>query len=1199
MDRLQDYIRIDRRFQNSVNLKLDFGKKERRDSYIPTRSSLLVLRHYLEHVVEKKNKATILIGPYGKGKSHLLLVLLSLLHAQDEQECAVLLKKIGKVDGECARWIQRRFQEQKRYLPVLISATEGSLQQSFLYGLTEALRREGLDELAPDSYYSEALRVLRDWKANYADTYRQFAKLVKQTRKNTVEAMEQAFAQNSAEAKMAYDIFCRIYPQVTAGAKFAPLVQMDTLTVYESMNRLLCEEYGYGGMYLVFDEFSKYVESRNKENFSGDMKVLQDICELAQNSKEYPLHITLVAHKSIREYGGTLPDEMRNAYLGVEGRIHEEYFLVSAQNQYELIANVIQKKGKPWEKDKQGTWWEQISEESYDKIPAFYSMFAKNEYWKIVAQGCYPLLPLTACVLLAISEKVAQNERSVFTFLANEEPDSLLMWLQKKGTKESWFLGVDVIYDYFYHLFRENTAMVRIHTEWLKADYALQKTENIEEKRLLKAIALFRMLQRPEELPVQDGTLRLSLGMTEELYTKTRDALQKKQLIQYRLKQGTYTFQNNVGLDLEKEIHLRMEKENVENQMSNLLATVFEQTYRLPKQYNQDYTMTRFFQYVFLSMEQYRTLPDSAELFRKQPADGKILALYWKERPRQNEVKEILQRLNDPRLIVVLPKQAFALEQKIRRFQVVKKLLADASFLEENRVLEQELELYQEDLMYEINHALEQQYLPENGKCTVFDLDGKQASFKTDMAFNRYLSKICCTCYEKAPRINNELINRRNISAQMKKARKKLVRQILDEADCTEYQKGTSPEATIYRAALYHTGVWTGENDMPVEQGCEEILTCIYEFMQESVGHKHCFSELYDKLEGIGYGARRGIIPLFLTRQFAGLTDLPVLYLQEKEVALTEEILENVNEKPEEYFLLIEASSAQKEQYLNGLQMLFLEKGMQRQGITKRRRLQEIVESMQIFLRSLPQFTLTFHEIPKGCGQPRVTLEQIQVFRKELHPMELNPHEILFETLKERMHMEDYSELLQCITEVRTYLKEFLNEVEHATAEEVRQMFGARKEENLLRCFKDWYTRVWENVQDQVLSEPMEHLLQCVRQMNTNDEHEIIKKLSKAVLDLYPEDWKDTSKEAFLSQLKKMKEQLEKVQKMEATGKKHISFIGEDGERIEKYYDAQKDSTSEFLSNAIEDALEEFGDTLEINQKVSVLVQALERLVKK
>ena len=51
---------------------------------------------------------------------------------------------------------------------------------------------------------------------------------------------------------------------------------------------------------------------------------------------------------------------------------------------------------------------------------------------------------------------------------------------------------------------------------------------------------------------------------------------------------------------------------------------------------------------------------------------------------------------------------------------------------------------------------------------------------------------------------------------------------------------------------------------------------------------------------------------------------------------------------------------------------------------------------------------------------------------------------------------------------------------------------------------------------------------------------------------------------------------------------------------IERFFEPDSDdSTSYFLQNAIEDALEEFGDTLELNQKVSVLVKALEELLSK
>ena len=59
-----------------------------------------------------------------------------------------------------------------------------------------------------------------------------------------------------------------------------------------------------------------------------------------------------------------------------------------------------------------------------------------------------------------------------------------------------------------------------------------------------------------------------------------------------------------------------------------------------------------------------------------------------------------------------------------------------------------------------------------------------------------------------------------------------------------------------------------------------------------------------------------------------------------------------------------------------------------------------------------------------------------------------------------------------------------------------------------------------------------------------------------------------------------------------------IEFTGSDGKKVKKFYESEDDSTSYFLKNAMEEAMEEFGDSLEVNQKVAVLVQMIEKLTK-
>ena len=75
---MKNFVNVDTRFQKSINLTLDTGDMALVNRYIPTRSSVSILKQYLTNIVRGQGEhATILIGPYGKGKSLLLLVLLA------------------------------------------------------------------------------------------------------------------------------------------------------------------------------------------------------------------------------------------------------------------------------------------------------------------------------------------------------------------------------------------------------------------------------------------------------------------------------------------------------------------------------------------------------------------------------------------------------------------------------------------------------------------------------------------------------------------------------------------------------------------------------------------------------------------------------------------------------------------------------------------------------------------------------------------------------------------------------------------------------------------------------------------------------------------------------------------------------------------------------------------------------------------
>ena len=94
--------------------------------------------------------------------------------------------------------------------------------------------------------------------------------------------------------------------------------------------------------------------------------------------------------------------------------------------------------------------------------------------------------------------------------------------------------------------------------------------------------------------------------------------------------------------------------------------------------------------------------------------------------------------------------------------------------------------------------------------------------------------------------------------------------------------------------------------------------------------------------------------------------------------------------------------------------------------------------------------------------------------------------------------------------------------------------------------------------------------------------------MCKIISGIYINDWKNDSFEQFMDELARVKASVEAVKENNESGSgENRIYIENGGNKIERFYETDDDdSTSYFLQNAIEEALEEFGDTLELNQKM-------------
>lgn len=1189
INNLGEVIEFNSSFKTAINLYLSLNKTEKVLNYIPTKSSAHFMDDYMQAVLGKKEHATLLVGPYGKGKSHLLLVLLAVLSLERTPENEKIinqlkckLKGVEEIGNKTCSDVDKIWKS-KRYLPVIINDTKGDLNQAFLRALSDALKRENLEELAPDTFFSEAIRRTGEWEKDYPDTFKAFSKSLK-AKSYDIEKLR---ADLKLFSKDALDVFKEIYPKVTAGSTFNPLATSDVLPLYRSVSDVLVEEYGFAGIYIVFDEFSKFIEGLDGTTVGHTMKLLQDMCELAADSSNAQIYLTMVAHKSIKEYGKYLSQEIINAFTGIEGRILEKYFVTSSKNNYELIRNAIVKREDGLnlilgiEK--------YIGEEAlinYYQLPAFKSNFSKADFETIILKGCYPLNPIAAYLLLNISEKVAQNERTLFTFISNDEPNSLARFVSEHEAKAGWVIGADLVYDYFSGLFKKEISNELVHNLWLGAEYALSKCETEEEKKLIKTLALISIVNKPEEILADEKFLSMAASLIDG--NATIASLSSKQLIYKKSSLGAFVFKTRAGSELKAEIKKQREIKGNNCNYAKVIQLITGKYFVVPRRYNAEKMMTRYFRHEYMNVESFLEIKNADVFFdRNDAADGKVVTLFSFGKTSQAEIKNHFMELKCKKLIVVAPKKIIGEVQALCDYEILQEIRSNQTFIQGNEVLQREIPLLEEDLVKLVEDELDAIYSSDETK--VFYWTDAKIKVDSQNQEENAVNKCCEELYSRTPIINNEMINRVIIStAQTRKARLNIIEAILQKNDTEYFYSGTNQEATIYRSVFYRTGITKNEP----ESSIEEIIALLNGFVDSCSNNKILFTEIIGKLTSAPYGMRLGVIPLFLAKVLSERGEDLVAYFSSMEVPITAEIIVNMCEKPDEYSLFVSKKDFEKETYINSLNELF---GVNDSRALTENRIKNIVLCMQRWFRALPQIARNNAGISE-YGDSDELKKRMKALKKILQKVEINPYEILFVNIPNEFNVLELSNVFDAIRECKRAYDEYLSWAVNRTTEGIYKVFGGQRKLDLYHLLKEWYEKQSDLSKQGLHSGSVTNLMSCIEKMDTYGDTEVAQKVVKAVTNVYIENWIDSAYEDYISKLTVIKSEIEHIREKKTEGKLLLSFTGSKGNKIERYYEKVDEGTGTILRNIIEDTLDEYDD-LSVNDRVGILLEMIEKII--
>ena len=1199
---MSEMISVASGFQYSVNIGYDINHDDKIQNFIPTKSSLALLQDILESTEESSTeRARVLVGAYGKGKSHIVLTILSMLMGKEWSLFTKLSEKVDK-DQELNRLRVNYYESNKKLLPVIINGSSTSMQQAFLLALQKALSENDLIGVMPDTNYQAAIKAIKKWETEFPETYNRFKNEIAQPVDKFLEKLENYDIE-------AYGDFERLYPNLTSGSMFNPFLGFDIVELYESVVKCI-KPIGYSGIFVVYDEFSKFLEANIRQAPVSDTKMLQDFAEKCNRSGKDQLHLLLISHKEIANYIDKLPKQKVDGWRGVSERFKHIHLNNNFTQTYEIISSVIKKSNQAWNR------FQRDYEDSFDSLlkrygsHAIFADMTKDECSRTI-HDCYPLHPVTTFILPRLSERVAQNERTLFTFLSAKGTSTLPTFLV--GYHDDCFRAItpDMLFDYFEPLFRKESFSSELHKNYLLAKAILEKIEDGSlEAKVIKSLSLIYSLEQFDKIkPTADELDGIySLDYTHEQIREAIDTLINKEYVIYLKVSNEYLrLKQSSGVDVKQEITNAIDRYAGSFSVKETLNSASLDDYMYPSKYNDEREMTRYFAFEFIDAAEIMKDIDWSLKSESIEADGVIYGVIPDSEDSISNIKELVLATSKghERYIFIIPKKYSEIRDITLQFNAVMKLRSQA---EGDDLLFDEYEVVYEDLREVISDFINSYTHPEFFK-SIYIHNGLEKTITRKAGLTGLMSNICERIYYRTPVINNEAINKTELTSAAFISRSKIIAGLLrNDLEENLGLTGTGQEVSIMRSTLIRPKILVTEeggitriNLKTGDENLDYMLDLISRFILDTKrkGTSN-FSELYKLLlsseEGIGI--RKSLIPIYLAAVLHEYRQEAVIANSLGQVPLNVDILLQIEAAPEAFRLQYLDWDPDKEDFITELEEIFGENIVEAEKDVNS--YDHVVSAMRRWYMALPKYSKE--------KNPETRAKRYKCLIRLLK-QNIGSYDLLFEKLPQEFGQEIFnSSLADNVRAAKRYYDNVLDDLIEKLIEDVKDIFSGgigrtvQKRSSLTSVIKDWCDGLNPVVFEQLFENGADKCIGFFKEV-TNDERTFVIRLAKLVTDLRIEDWDNKTVEQFINSLKEYKLTAENFSSnldaeiRDNTNTYSLTYMDESGETVTRRFDkVEQSNRGKLLMNSIMADIESMGYSISEQEKRQILMEVLKKL---
>lgn len=529
-----------------------------------------------------------------------------------------------------------------------------------------------------------------------------------------------------------------------------------------------CAAAGGDRIAIVWDEFGRHVESLVADGRGSALGELQLLAEFVTRSRELPVTLALLLHQGLLHYASNMPQSVRTEWKKIEGRFRTIQYVDDSKEIYRLIAEVA---GARSTAKCVANAAAAAAAKRCRRLDLFRD-FSEKELRGLLCEAS-PIEPAALYLLPRVSARVAQNERTLFSFLSSAD-------LSAPVTPA-------MVYDYFAAAMRSDTAVGGTHRQWLETESAISKVADDEEAvRALKSACLLGLGTSGERTRASRELLVAALaadgrGQTAE---RTVSRLIGRKLLLHRRHNDEVSVWHGTDLDLRGRLEDAKRRDAEAFDLLEFLTKEVRPPAWKPVEYNDDFCIRRYLTGEYQSIRRLDSYVNFDLVLENFPrdCDGKIIYLIAETAEELREAEALARdRLCHERLILAVPRDPLPLYDAALEVACLARMQLDPELVASDPLALAEMQQMADDAREHLQRLVDRLIGPGAAGPRWF-YRGAELPAESPRDLRHALSEVMRRVYGMTPKINHEMIVRKKPSPVVINARKKLLLGILERS---------------------------------------------------------------------------------------------------------------------------------------------------------------------------------------------------------------------------------------------------------------------------------------------------------------------------------------------------------------------------------------------------------------------------------